>query len=52
MENYKLIQAAKDRAVERVGDTHEFKPEDVVAKIEYEDGSEKYVDGFKDYHGS
>lgn len=49
--NYRLIQEAKDRAVDRSGDKLEYKPEDVVAKIEESSGREIYKDGFRDYHG-
>lgn len=49
--NYRLIQEAKDRAIDRSGQNYKYEPKDVVAKIELNSGREVYKDGFSDYHG-
>lgn len=51
MENYRLIEAAKERHMRRIEDGVELTPEDVVVKIERNNGAEDYYDGFRDYHG-
>lgn len=51
MENYKLIQSAKDRATKRSGDTHRWDPKDMTSKIEMPSGRDIYKNGFTDYHG-
>lgn len=50
-DNYRLIEAAKERYMRRIEDGVELTPEDVVVKIERNNGAEDYYDGFKDYHG-
>ena len=53
VENYRMIEVAKERAVRRTGDgVTEITPEDMVGKIEWtESGDRSYYDGFADYHG-
>lgn len=51
MENYRLIEAAKERYMRRIEDAVELTPEDVVVKIERNNGAKDYYDGFRDYHG-
>lgn len=50
MDNYKLIESAKERATTR-GETRVLTAQDVVSKIEYPSGRESYAPGFSDYHG-
>ena len=50
-DNYRLIEAAKVRSVERIEDGIQLTPEDVVVKIERNNGAEDYYAGFSDYHG-
>lgn len=50
-DNYRLIEAAKVRSVERIENGIQLTPEDVVVKIERNNGTEDYYDGFRDYHG-
>lgn len=50
-DNYRFVEAVKERATGRTGEVVELKPEDVVVKIERNDGAEDYYDGFRDYHG-
>lgn len=50
-DNYRLIEAAKERHMRRIEDGVELTPEDVVVKIERNNGTEDYYDGFSDYHG-
>lgn len=50
-DNYRLIEEAKVRSVERINNGIQLNAEDVVAKIERNDGSEDYYAGFSDYHG-
>lgn len=52
-ENYRMIEVAKERAVNRTGDgVTEITPEDMVGKIEWTEGGDRsYYDGFVDYHG-
>lgn len=50
-DNYRLIEAAKERYMRRIEDGVELTPEDVVVKIERNNGAEDYYDGFSDYHG-
>lgn len=50
-DNYRLIEAAKERYMRRIEDGVELTPEDVVVKIERNNGTEDYYDGFSDYHG-
>lgn len=49
-DNYRLIEAAKERYMRRIEDGVELTPEDVVVKIERNNGAEDYYDGFSDYH--
>lgn len=51
-DNYRLIEAAKERYMRRIEDGVELTPEDVVVKIERNNGAEDYYDGFSDYHGA
>lgn len=50
-DNYRLIEAAKERYMRRIEDGVELTPEDVVVKIERNNGAEDYYDGFSNYHG-
>lgn len=50
-DNYRLIEAAKIRSVERIESGIELTPEDAVVKIERNNGAEDYYAGFSDYHG-
>lgn len=50
-DNYRLIEAAKVRSVERIEGGIQLTPEDVVVKIERNNGAENYYAGFSDYHG-
>lgn len=50
-DNYRLIEAAKVRSVERIENGIQLTPEDVVMKIERNNGAEDYYAGFSDYHG-
>lgn len=50
-DNYRLIEAAKERYMRRIEDGVELTPEDVVVKIERNNVPEDYYDGFSDYHG-
>lgn len=49
-DNYRLIEAAKVRSVERIENGIQLTPEDVVVKIERNNGAENYYAGFSDYH--
>lgn len=51
-DNYRLIEAAKVRSVERIENGIQLTPEDVVVKIERNNGAEDYYAGFGDYHGA
>ena len=50
-DNYRLVEEAKVRSVERIKDGIQITPEDAVAKIERNNGAEDYYAGFSDYHG-
>lgn len=50
-DNYRLIEAAKVRSVERIENGIQLTPEDLVVKIERNNGAENYYAGFSDYHG-
>lgn len=50
-DNYRLIEAAKVRSVERIENGIKLTPEDAVVKIERNNGAEDYYAGFSDYHG-
>lgn len=51
-ENYRIIEIAKERAINRTGGVTEITPEDIVGKIEWTEGGDRsYYDGFIDYHG-
>lgn len=50
-DNYRMIQDAKVRSVERIENGIQLTPEDVVVKIERNNGAEDYYDGFRYYHG-
>lgn len=49
--NYRMIEEVKERAVSRGSGMVEYEARDVVGKIEYNDGDERYENGFSDYHG-
>lgn len=49
-DNYRLIESAKSRIIERDREMTVLEPEDVVSKIEYPNGRETYENGFTDYH--
>ena len=49
-DNYRLIEEAKVRSVERISNGIQLNEEDVVTKIERNNGSEDYYAGFSDYH--
>lgn len=51
MSNYRLIEEVKERVLERIENGVALEPKDVVAKIEYASGKEKYENGLSDYHG-
>lgn len=51
-DNYRLIEAAKVRSVERIENGIQLTPENVVVKIERNNGAEDYYAGFSDYHGA
>jgi hypothetical protein len=48
-DNYRMIEEAKERAVERGNVSTEFESYDRVAKIEFNDGREKDLVDFGDY---
>lgn len=50
-DNYSLIEAAKVRSVERINNGIEITPEDLIAKIERNNGAEDFYNGFDDYYG-
>lgn len=50
-DNYRMIQDAKVRSVERIENGIKLTPEDAVVKIERNNEAEDYYDGFRDYHG-
>lgn len=50
-DNYRFIEAAKVRSLERIENGVQLTPEDVVVKIERNNGAEDYYAGFSDYHG-
>ena len=50
-DNYRLIEAAKVRSVERIENGIQLTPEDLVVKIDRNNGAEDYYAGFSDYHG-
>ena len=50
-DNYRLIEEAKVRSVERISNGIQLNEEDVVTIIERNNGSEDYYAGFSDYHG-
>lgn len=50
-DNYRMIQDAKVRSVERIENGIQLTPEDVVVKIERNNRAEDYYAGFSDYHG-
>lgn len=49
-DNYRLIEATKIRSLNRIENGIQLTPEDVVAKIERNNGTEDYYAGFSDYH--
>lgn len=52
MDNYRLVEAAKDKAVKRTAEgVTEITNENAVGKIEFNNGGERYEGGFWDYHG-
>ena len=50
-DNYRFIEAAKVRSLERIENGVQLTPEDVIVKIERNNGAEDYYAGFSDYHG-
>lgn len=50
-DNYRMIQDAKVRSVERIENGIQLTSEDAVVKIEMNNGAEDYYAGFSDYHG-
>ena len=50
-DNYRIIEEAKERAINRGSSVTEFKSYDRVTKIERRSGVEGYAAGFSDYHG-
>ena len=50
--NYRMIEEVKERAVERGSGRTEFESYDRVAKIEFNDGREKDLVDFGDYHAN
>lgn len=49
-DNYRMVEVAKERAVARGSGRTEFESYDRVAKIEFNDGREKDLVDFGDYH--
>lgn len=49
-DNYRLVEYVTSRVEEKRGSTTVLKPEDMVGKIEYNNGRESYYNGFTDYH--
>lgn len=50
-DNYRIIEEAKERSINRGSSVTEFKSYDRVTKIEHRSGVEDYAAGFSDYHG-
>ena len=50
-DNYRMIQDAKVRSVERIENGIQLTPEDVIVKIERNNRAGDYYAGFSDYHG-
>lgn len=48
--NYRMVEEVKERAVNRGSGVTEFESYDRVAKIEFNDGREKDLVDFGDYH--
>ena len=51
LNNYRMIEEVKERAVNRGARVTEFESYDRVSKIERRSGVEYYATGFSDYHG-
>lgn len=51
-DNYRMVEVAKERAVARGSGRTEFESYDRVAKIEFNDGREKDLVDFGDYHAN
>lgn len=51
-DNYRMVEVSKERAVSRGSSSTEFESYDRVAKIEFNDGREKDLVDFGDYHAN
>lgn len=51
-DNYRMVEEVKERAVSRGSGSTEFESYDRVAKIEFNDGREKDLVDFGDYHAN
>lgn len=51
-DNYRMVEEVKERAVKRGTERTEFESYDRVAKIEFNDGREKDLVDFGDYHAN
>ena len=49
--NYRMVEEAKERAVNRGSGRSEFESYDRASKIEYRSGTEYYDAWLSDYHG-
>lgn len=49
-DNYRLVEVAKERATGRISEVVELTPKDIVGKIEFNNGRERYEKGYTDYH--
>lgn len=50
--NYRMVEEVKERAVSRGSGSTEFESYDRVAKIEFNNGREKDLIDFGDYHAN
>ena len=51
-DNYRMVEEVKERAVSRGSGSTEFESYDRVTKIEFNDGREKDLIDFGDYHAN
>lgn len=51
-DNYRMVEEVKERAVSRGSGSTEFESYDRVAKIEFNNGHEKDLGNFGDYHAN
>ena len=51
-DNYRMVEEVKERAVSRGSGSTEFESYDRVAKIEFNNGLEKDLIDFGDYHAN